>query len=105
MKTLICLAAAGMMLLTLPALVVADPTPEQKAKQAQLDAACEAARAKKITWAKQVEIDSCVKAGDLPDRESCERYFSDYGSATGARGALFYDLPECQKAYENLKSY
>lgn len=104
MKKLLCLAAVGM-ILTLPALVVADPMPEQKAKQSQLDAACEAARVKKSGSAKQVEIDNCMKEQDLTDRESCERYFSDYGSATGARGALFYDLPECQKAYEYNKSY
>jgi hypothetical protein len=33
------------------------------------------------------------------DRAACERFYADYGSRSGDRAPLFYDLPECVTAH------
>jgi hypothetical protein len=49
-------------------------------------------------------IDECVKNEEQPDRESCEVFYSDFGAQSGHRAPLFYDLPECVKAFEYQNS-
>ena len=78
---------------------------ERQAKQAELDAACEAARQKKITVARAKHVEECVEKKRLPDRATCERFYADYGERAGAQPPLFYDLPECVKAHEYRTSY
>ena len=39
------------------------------------------------------------------DRAACERFYRDYGAETGTRLALYYDLPECVRAFEFRNSY
>jgi len=69
------------------------------AKQAKLDAACEAARQEKLAPIRQKYTDDCVANKELPSREECERFYADYGERTGRKAALFYDLPECVAAF------
>ena len=79
---------------------------ERSAKQAELDAACEAARQEKLAVVRAQLVDECVeKKSPREDRASCERYYADYGSATPYQAALFYDLPECVKAFDYQTSY
>jgi len=73
-------------------------------KQAQLDQACEAAREEKLAPERKQFIDECA-AKKEKDRVSCERFYSDYGSRSGNRAPLHYDLPECVEAFEFRKSY
>jgi len=69
------------------------------AKQAKLDAACEAARQEKLAPLRQKYINECVANKELPSREECERFYADYGERTGRKAPLFYDLPECVAAF------
>ena len=73
-------------------------------KQAQLDAACEQAREKKLKPLRDRFIEECVANKEQPDRNSCETFYSDYGAQSGNRAPLFYDLPECVKAFEYQNS-
>lgn len=78
---------------------------ERKARQAELDAACEAAREKKLAEARAEYVEECVLKKQRPDRESCERFYADYGESSANRAPLFYDLPECVAAHEYRTSY
>ncbi len=69
-------------------------------KQAELDAACEAAREKKLAPMREQFIEECVKNKEQPDRRSCEVFYSDFGAQSGNRAPLFYDLPECVEAFD-----
>lgn len=73
---------------------------DREQKQAELDAACEAAREKKLAPIRKRLIEECVEKGEQPDRRSCEVFYADYGAQSGNRAPLFYDLPECVKAFD-----
>ena len=45
---------------------------------------------------KQAELDAA--------RESCERFYADYGNKMGGRVPLFYDLPECVTTFAFTRS-
>ncbi len=90
------IAVAGILLLVLP-LHASDRD------QAKLDAACEAAREKNLAPLRAGFIDECVEKEQRPDRAACERFYADYGNQSGSRAPLFYDLPECVKAFENSR--
>jgi len=68
--------------------------------QAKLDAACEVAREKKLAPLRKEYIQACVTNKEQPSREACEQFYADYGGRMGGRAPLFYDLPECVKAFE-----
>ncbi len=78
---------------------------ERKAKQAELDAVCEAARQVKIIATRAQLVDECVEKKQRPDRESCERFYASYGQSSPNGPALFYDLPACVTAHEYSRSY
>ena len=79
---------------------------ERDAKQAELDAACEVARQKKLILARAELIEECVETKQRADRATCERFYADYGeSSANNQVPLFYDLPECEKANEYRRSY
>ena len=86
-------------------LALAQGDQERLARQAELDAACEAARQRAITLAKAEYVDECVEKGMRPDREACERFYANYGERAGNRPPLFYDLDECVAATEFRNSY
>ena len=69
------------------------------AKQARLDAACEAARQERLAPIRKKYTDQCVANKELPSRPECERFYADYGERTGRKAPLFYDLPECVTAF------
>lgn len=76
---------------------------ERSARQAQLDAACESARDAKLQPLRSGYVEECVR-DEGKERAYCERFYADYGAATGNRGPIFYDLPECETAFEYQKS-
>ena len=89
------------LLVLVPSVGAANGAEEERvAKQAELDAACEVARQEKLAPLRARYIEECVAKKERPDRESCERFYADYGNRTGNRPALFYDLPACVAAHE-----
>ena len=80
--------------------MLAAPSTHAKGEQAKLDAACETAREKKLAPMRAGFIDECVEKKQRPDRAACERFYADFGNQSGNRAPLFYDLPECVKAFE-----
>lgn len=74
-------------------------------RQAQLDADCEAAREEKLAPEREKYIEECVRDKVKESREACEHFYSDYGARAGTRAPLYYDLPECAKAFDFRKSY
>ncbi len=78
---------------------------EREAKQTELDAACEVARQKKLILVREQYVEECVEKKRRPNRESCERFYADYGESSANQAPLFYDLPECEKAHDYRTSY
>ena len=78
---------------------------DRDAKQAELDAACEVARQKKLVQVRAELVEECVETGQRRDRAACERFYVDYGQSSANQAPLFYDLPECEKAHEYRRSY
>lgn len=79
---------------------------ERRAMQAELDAACEAAREVKLAAVRLQLTEECVeKKWPRQNRESCERFYADYGITTPHQVGLFYDLPECVRAHDYRTSY
>ena len=74
---------------------------DRAARQAELDAACEAAREAKLAPLRAQYIEECVAKEQRPDRAACERYYADFGNRSGDRAPLFYDLPECVAAHNH----
>jgi len=78
---------------------------DRQTTQAQLDAECEAARERKLSPERTRYIEECVRDKVRDSREACERFYRDHGARTGDRAPLYYDLPECKRAFELRKSY
>ena len=78
---------------------------ERQAKQAELDAICEAARQVKIIAVRAQLVEECVEKKQRPDRKSCERFYAGYGQNSPNGPALFFDLPTCVAAHEYSRSY
>ena len=95
---------AVLFVLGLPANASADSDEERAARQAELDRACEAARQERLEPLRKQFVEECVRERQFDSRQECETYYADYGSATGGRAALFYDLPPCVEAFEYAKS-
>lgn len=94
---------SGLSLLAISLTCLAADSAERQAKLAELDAACEEARLKKLVPLRAKFVDECVDKGERPDRASCERYYADYGNGSGNQ-RLFYELPACVTAFEYFKS-
>jgi len=102
MRARIRVTAAGLAALVLGAAVAGDCLADaaRDQKQAELDAACEAAREAKLAPLREKFVAECVRNGEQPDRQFCETFYADYGARSGNRAPLFYDLPECVEAFE-----
>ena len=72
--------------------------------QQQLDEACETARLEKLTPIREKYADQCVAEWDR-SQQYCDRFYSDYGNKGGDQPVLFYDLPECEKAWNYQQRY
>ena len=91
-------------ILVLPCIALASRS-DRESKQAQLDAACESARERKLAPERAKYIEECVRDNFKDSRAACERFYRDYGNQTADRLALYYDLPECVQAFEFRQSY
>jgi hypothetical protein len=76
----------------------------REAKQTRLDQACDVARLKELVPLRKQVTEECVANKELPSRKECERFYADYGERMGGRAPLFYDLPECETAFEFQQS-
>ena len=87
------------------AVSLAQSAKEREARQAELDATCEAARDVAIAAAKVEHIEECVEKEQRPDRAACERFYVDYGRDAATGVPLYYDLPQCEAAHDYRTSY
>lgn len=76
----------------------------KETRQAELDAACEAARQERLEPLRRKFVEECVREQEQDTRAECEAFYADYGAATGGRAPLFYDLPPCVEAFEYANS-
>lgn len=76
---------------------------DRLARQNELDAACEAARAEKLTILRQQLVAECMQNDDRSE-EDCTAEYSHYGERAGNRAPLYYDLPACEAALEFQQS-
>lgn len=77
---------------------------ERQVIQQQLDEACEVARLEKLRPIREKFAAECVADWDR-SQEYCDRFYSDYGNQGGDQAVLFYDLPQCEKAWNYRQSY
>ena len=101
-RSVTCSIAALLVFLLAVSPLQADNSREQQ--QAKLDAACEAAREKALAPLRKQFVEECVRNKEQSSREECETFYADYGAQSGGRAPLFYDLPECEKAFEFQQS-
>jgi hypothetical protein len=88
------------LLLALPPLALGA---DDEAAVREQEQQCERAREAKLKPLRDAEIARCKEQGK--DAAYCERYWSDYGSATrlangNMRPRMFDELPECVAAHE-----
>lgn len=98
------LATAAFSLILAAASVNAASDEARAAKQADLDRACEAARAEQLAPLRQARVERCVTEQEFDTQEECEAFYADFGERSGNRAGLFYDLPACVEAFEYAKS-
>lgn len=77
----------------------------RESTQRRLDAECETARERRLVPERVRLIDDCVREKFLENRKECERYYADYGGQYGRGAPLYYDLPECVRAFEFRESF
>jgi hypothetical protein len=79
------------------ALVFADD-----AKKRELDQACAQARESQLGPLREQAIEECI-AKKAREPQQCREYYKNYQGPPNRPG-LYYDLPECKKAYDYGKS-
>lgn len=89
--------------LSAPVPVIAED--DRVATQQTLDAACEAARERKLEPERAMYAQECVQRKMKDTLEECQRFYSDYGARIGDRAPLYYDLPECVAAFNYRQDY
>lgn len=70
--------------------------------QAELDRACQAARAAALASIRAGYVEECVAKG-VKDRPACVRFYADWGDTIKPAGKKFYDLPACVRAFESRR--
>ena len=76
---------------------------EGQGNQAELDAACEAARQAALAPQRAEIYQECIEKFKK-DAAVCEEEAAGYNGNRVGRSPLFYELPECEAAFENRKS-
>ena len=74
---------------------------EDDPKQIELDQECEAARQVALAPKKQQVYAECLEKGKEESQCAAER--DEYNGARANRGPAFYDLPECEAAFNHRK--
>ena len=70
----------------------------------ELDAICEEAREARLTIYRAMYIEECVEKKEKENRSACERFYADWGAWSGVRPPLYYDIQECERAFEHRQS-
>ncbi len=78
--------------------------PAGQQDQAAMDAACQSARQEQLAPLREQSLQQCLTQGEK-DQATCEADAANYGERVGIRQAMFYDLPECEAAFNNKRSY
>ncbi len=81
-----------------------DAAETHKEKQAQLDLACEDARQIALAPRRKELYQECTEKFKK-SAEECEIEANAYNGTRGNGSSPFYDLPECELAFENNRSY
>ena len=89
---------------TWQATAVAASAEDWETKKQELDEACEAAREAQLSVDRTQYVNECVVKKQKESRAACEKFYSDYGSQSGSRPPMYYDLPECERAFEHRQS-
>jgi len=76
---------------------------DRQNKHAELDAACEAARQAALAPRKSEIYQECIDKFKK-SAEVCEEEADGYNGNRVGRSPLFYDLPECEAAFEYQKN-
>ena len=76
---------------------------EGQGNQAELDAACEAARQAALAPTRAEIHQECIEKFKK-DAAVCDDEAAGYNGNRVGRSPLFYDLPECEAAFENRKT-
>lgn len=71
---------------------------DRASRQAELDAACEAARDEALAPIREEIRAECLAEGKAAD--FCQRYAAAYNGARGSAAPRFYELPACEAAFE-----
>lgn len=69
------------------------------AQQAELDRDCEEARALALAPIRDDIYDECIE-GEKGDEQHCRRYADGYNGNRIGGAPRFYELPECEQAFE-----
>lgn len=78
--------------------------PAAQQDQAAMEASCQAARQEQLGPLREQNLHQCLTQG-AKDQATCEAESANYGERVGVRQAMFYDLPECEAAFNNKRSY
>jgi hypothetical protein len=71
----------------------------RKSKQAELDRACEAARQVALAPRRQEIYEECINRSDK-EEDVCRRDANGYNGNRIGGTPRFYDLPECEEAFD-----
>ena len=88
--------------LTVSAGFCAENETERSEKQAELDEVCEQARQEALFPTKKKIYQECLEKGAKSDSE-CQQDADSYNGNRGTATPLFYDLPECEAAFNFRK--
>jgi hypothetical protein len=78
-----------------------------EAEVMEMERRCDQLRQQKLAPEKAAVLKQCLDAGEL-DRAACQQKAAEYGEQQTAplrRPGKYYDLPECQEAYQARKHY
>jgi len=71
--------------------------------QAELDRKCEDARQIALAPLKHEIFEECLEKGK--EESVCKSESGEYNGARAGRGPMFYDLPECEEAFNYKKNH
>lgn len=68
--------------------------------QDALDASCEDAREALLAPERTAIVQECLQSNFDRSEQQCLRFAKNHGAATAQRGPLYYELAECERAFE-----
>jgi hypothetical protein len=93
------LPALSVLLLLMAGAAAGENNGDDAGKQAELDRLCEAARDEKLAPIREDIYAECLE-GRRGDEAYCRRYADSYDGERAGGAPRFYELPECEQAFE-----